>query len=110
MKKILAVLLACSMLFAFAACGGNNEETTTTAAPETTVAEETTEAETEPEKPDYQVYADVLQEKGSGSFELIYVDEDNVVSYLATLQDSKQKEDPYAYLDEDEVIPLIILS
>ena len=47
MKKILAVLLACSMLFAFAACGGNNEETTTTAAPEeiTTeapVAEETT--------------------------------------------------------------------
>ena len=46
MKKILAVLLACSMLFAFAACGGNNEETTTTAAPETTteapVADETT--------------------------------------------------------------------
>ena len=46
MKKILAVLLACSMLFAFAACGGNNEETTTTAAPEVTteapVAEETT--------------------------------------------------------------------
>ena len=40
--------------------------------------EDTTEAETEPEKPDYQVYADVLQEKGSGSFELIYVDEDNV--------------------------------
>ncbi len=38
MKKILAVLLACSMLFAFAACGGNNEETTTTAAPETTEA------------------------------------------------------------------------
>ena len=45
MKKILAVLLACSMLFAFAACGGNNEETTTTAAPETTVAEETTVAD-----------------------------------------------------------------
>ena len=45
MKKILAVLLACSMLFAFAACGGNNEETTTTAAPETTVAEETTAAD-----------------------------------------------------------------
>ena len=46
MKKILAVLLACSMLFAFAACGGNNEETTTTAAPETTTeapaADETT--------------------------------------------------------------------
>ena len=29
MKKILAVLLAASMLFAFAACGGNNEEVTT---------------------------------------------------------------------------------
>ena len=46
MKKILAVLLALSMLFAFAACGGNNEETTTTAAPETTTeapaADETT--------------------------------------------------------------------
>ncbi len=46
MKKILAVLLALSMLFAFAACGGNNEETTTTAAPEATteapVADETT--------------------------------------------------------------------
>ena len=33
MKKILAVLLAASMLFAFAACGGNNEPETTTAAP-----------------------------------------------------------------------------
>ena len=31
MKKILAVLLAVSMLFAFAACGGNDEGTTTTA-------------------------------------------------------------------------------
>ncbi len=31
MKKILAVLLAASMLFAFAACGGNDEGTTTTA-------------------------------------------------------------------------------
>ena len=31
MKKILAVLLALSMLFAFAACGGNNEPETTTA-------------------------------------------------------------------------------
>ena len=30
MKKILAVLLAVSMLFAFAACGGNDEPTTTT--------------------------------------------------------------------------------
>ena len=45
MKKILALLLACSMLFAFAACGGNTEDETTTAAPETTVAEETTAAE-----------------------------------------------------------------
>lgn len=36
----------------------------------------------------------------------VNVDEDNVVSYLATLQDSKQKEDPYAYLDEDEVMAL----
>ena len=50
MKKILAVLLACSMLFAFAACGGNNEETTT-AAPETTVAEETTAADAATEAP-----------------------------------------------------------
>ncbi len=40
MKKILAVLLALSMLFAFAACGGNNEPETTTAAP----VEESTEA------------------------------------------------------------------
>ncbi|MBQ2903496.1 MAG: hypothetical protein IJE48_03785 [Clostridia bacterium] len=31
MKKILAVLLAASMLFAFAACGGNDDEATTTA-------------------------------------------------------------------------------
>lgn len=31
MKKILAVLLAASMLFAFAACGGNDDEVTTTA-------------------------------------------------------------------------------
>ncbi len=39
MKKILAVLLALSMLFAFAACGGNADDETTTAP-----AEETTEA------------------------------------------------------------------
>ena len=35
MKKILAVLLAASMLFAFAACGGNGDEVTTTEAPVT---------------------------------------------------------------------------
>ncbi len=46
MKKILALLLACSMLFAFAACGGNTDGETTTAVPEeTTIAEETTAAE-----------------------------------------------------------------
>ncbi len=39
-KKILAVLLACSMLFAFAACGGNSDDETTT----TTIVEDTTEA------------------------------------------------------------------
>ena len=39
MKKILAVLLALSMLFAFAACGGNEEPETTTAP-----VEESTEA------------------------------------------------------------------
>ena len=40
MKKLLAILLAASMLFAFAACGGNTEEETTT----TTAAEEITDA------------------------------------------------------------------
>ncbi len=47
MKKILAVLLALSMLFAFAACGGNaDDETTTAPAEETTeaIAEDTTAA------------------------------------------------------------------
>ena len=39
MKKLLAILLAASMLFAFAACGGNTEDTTTT-----TAAEEITDA------------------------------------------------------------------
>ena len=34
MKKLIAILLAAAMLFAFAACGGKNEEPTT---PETTV-------------------------------------------------------------------------
>ena len=41
MKKLLAILLAASMLFAFAACGDNTEDTTTTTAP---VAEDTTAA------------------------------------------------------------------
>ena len=45
LKKLLAIVMILTMLFAFAACGGNNEETTTTAAPETTVAEETTVAD-----------------------------------------------------------------
>ena len=40
MKKLLAILLAASMLFAFAACGGNTEETTA-ANDETTTAEAT---------------------------------------------------------------------
>lgn len=35
MKKLLAILLAASMLFAFAACGGNTEEETTTEPAET---------------------------------------------------------------------------
>ncbi len=39
MKKLLAILLAAAMLFAFAACGDNTEDTTTTTAP---VAEDTT--------------------------------------------------------------------
>ncbi len=43
MKKLLAILLAASMLFAFAACGGNTEEETTT----TTTAEEITDAPVE---------------------------------------------------------------
>ncbi|MBQ3045535.1 MAG: hypothetical protein IJD49_06270 [Clostridia bacterium] len=43
MKKLLAILLAASMLFAFAACGGNTEEETTT----TTAAEEITDAPVE---------------------------------------------------------------
>ncbi len=41
MKKLLAILLAASMLFAFAACGDNTEDTTTTTAP---VVEDTTAA------------------------------------------------------------------
>lgn len=45
MKKILAVLLAASMLFAFAACGGNDDGTTTTVAP--TEEEIVTDAPTE---------------------------------------------------------------
>lgn len=51
MKKILAILLAASMLFAFAACGEDktaSDETTTAAAEETTAAvEETTAADVE---------------------------------------------------------------
>ncbi len=48
MKKILAVLLAVSMLFAFAACGGNDEGTTTTApVTEEVVTDAPTEAATE---------------------------------------------------------------
>ena len=43
MKKILALMLAFAMLFAFAACGGNTEEETTT----TTAAEEITDAPVE---------------------------------------------------------------
>lgn len=45
MKKLLAILLAASMLFAFAACGGNTEDetTTTTTAP----ADEVTDAPVE---------------------------------------------------------------
>lgn len=43
MKKILALLLALSLVFALAACGGNTEDETTTAAPvETTLADEST--------------------------------------------------------------------
>lgn len=61
MKKILAVLLAASMLFAFAACGGNDEGTTTTApvteeevvtdAPEVDVTEEAPVADVTEEAP-----------------------------------------------------------
>ncbi len=43
MKKILALVLALSLVFALAACGGNTEDETTTAAPvETTLADEST--------------------------------------------------------------------
>ena len=46
MKKILAILLAAAMLFAFAACGDNTTEETTTApaVEDTTAAEEVTDA------------------------------------------------------------------
>ena len=50
MKKLLAILLAAAMLFAFAACGDNTEDTTTTTAPvaeDTTVAVEDTTAAVE---------------------------------------------------------------
>lgn len=50
MKKLLAILLAAAMLFAFAACGDNTEDTTTTTAPaveDTTAAVEDTTAAVE---------------------------------------------------------------
>ncbi len=49
MKKLLAILLAASMLFAFAACGGNTEDETTTApaVEDTTAAVEDTTAAVE---------------------------------------------------------------
>lgn len=46
-KKIIAILLALTFVFAFAACGGNGDDTTTTAPVETTAdpfAEESTDA------------------------------------------------------------------
>ena len=36
----------------------------------------------------------------------VSVDEDNVVSHLAALQESSVNEDPFAYLDDDEVMAL----
>ena len=35
LKKLLAIVMVLTMLFAFAACGGNDEGTTTTEAPVT---------------------------------------------------------------------------
>lgn len=46
MKKLLALLLAVSMIFCLAACGGNNEEETTTAPVETTEAIDDAQGET----------------------------------------------------------------
>lgn len=42
------------------------------------IKEETSKTTTEPEKPNYEGYADILSEKGTGYFELIYIDDDDV--------------------------------
>ena len=97
MKKILAVLLACSMLFAFAACGGNNEETTT-AAPETTteaIAEETTAAADETTAPAEETTAAAEETTVAGeetTAAAVPATTEEIVAYFNTAINSAKKD------------------
>ncbi|MBQ2828741.1 MAG: hypothetical protein IJF20_05805 [Clostridia bacterium] len=90
MKKLLALLMAGIMLFAFAACGGNGEEETTTnpeeittEAPANADVEETTAAEEETE----EVTEVVTDDEG----EAVTDKDGDVVTEKATKEDKTEK-------------------
>ncbi len=113
MKKLLAVLLALSLLFAFAACGNKEKatpadaETTKTQPEETTVPETTEAVKSESVKPEPVVLID--NEYLTLTINEAYVDEDNYYTLKATFENNAEKNYSY-FIDHSSINGISVMN
>ena len=123
MKKLLAVLLALSLLFAFAACGNKEKETPADAETTKTQSEETTVPETteavklepvkpepvkpEPVKPEPVVLID--NEQLTVTINDAYIDEDMGYTLKATFENKGEKDYTY-YIEPSSIDGIAVMN
>ena len=113
MKKLLAVLLALSLLFAFAACGNKEKETpadaetTKTQSEETTVPETTEAVKPEPVKPEPVVLID--NEQLTVTINYAYIDE--AMGYtLKAVFENKSDKDYTCYIEPSSIDGIAVMN
>ena len=118
MKKLLAVLLALSLLFAFAACGNKEKETpadaetTKTQSEETTVPETTEAVKLEPVKPESVKPEPVVildNEQLTVTINDAYIDEDMGYTLKATFENKGEKDYTY-YIEPSSIDGITVMN
>ncbi len=118
MKKIIAILLAVAMLFAFAACGDKEKETpadaetTKTQSEETTVPETTEAVKIEPVKPESVKPEPVVlidNEQLTVTITDAYIDESMGYTLKATLENKGEKDYTY-YIEPSSIDGIAVMN
>lgn len=113
MKKLLAVLLTLSLLFAFAACGNKEKatpadaETTQTQSEETTVPETTEGEKNEPAKAEPVVLLD--NEYLTLTINEAYINEDDCYTLKATFENNAEKNYTY-YIEPSSINGISVIN